>query len=135
MSAPAPRAPSAGIAASGPQHALKALFERQFVLIASLLLNLVFAAGLYFAWSAVSELSKVREELATFENVESRISKRLEVFNTGLQTRLANTEMQYQQVNDGIRDVRTLVGVLKADIESNRARQVLAREFAAPPGV
>jgi hypothetical protein len=122
-------------ASQNPLHFLAGVLEKHFPLVASLVLNIVLVAGLFLAWSIISEMSRIRNDLSGFESFEARVSKRLEVFNEGLQSRLAASELEIQQMGNTIRDVQTAIDGIGSEVDGLQEALARSSNFTAPANI
>ncbi|WP_305989321.1 hypothetical protein [Roseibium sp. MMSF_3544] len=62
--------------------------------------------GLFFSWSATSELNQIRQQLDGLQQFEKRISSNVSLMNAGIQSRLSKIDQRMSQIQAGVRMMR-----------------------------
>lgn len=104
------------------QRNIKILLALNTVSVAVAVLLFV---GLFFSWSATSELSRIRQQIDGLQQFETRISGNMDLMNSGIQNRLSRLDQRISQIQSGVRLIQSDVGTevqvdrLKTVVDSN----------------
>lgn len=121
--------PSSAKAAQSPltnylQRNVRVLMALNAVSVAVTILLFV---GLFFSWSATSELNQIRQQLAGLEQFEKRISGNVNLMNTGIQSRLSRIDQRIGQIQSGVRLMRIERG--DQDIPIDKLKTVIDEDI------
>ena len=89
----------------------------------SVAVTILLFVGLFFSWSATSELNQIRQQLDGLQQFEKRIAGNVDLMNTGIQSRLSKIDQRISQIQTGVRLMRIERG--DSDIPIDKLKTVV----------
>ncbi|MEQ8779971.1 MAG: hypothetical protein RIE06_09965 [Roseibium album] len=93
----------------------------------SVAVTILLFVGLFFSWSATSELNQIRQQLSGLQQFEKRISGNVNLMNAGVQSRLSKIDQRIGQIQSGVRLMRIERG--DSDIPIDKLKTVVDEDI------
>lgn len=93
----------------------------------SVAVTVLLFVGLFFTWSATTELNQIRQQLSGLQEFEKRISGSVSLMNTGVQNRLSKIDQRLSQIQSGVRLMRIERG--DSDIPIDKLKTKIDRDI------